>query len=39
MPCQVSNEKQKLVVYGIYIGDEILPRYIGSIMNQYKDPC
>ena len=29
--------KKNLVVYG-YIGDDMLPRYIGIIINHYKDP-
>ena len=36
MPCQVSNEKRPGCLR--YIGDEILPRYIGIIINHYKDP-
>ena len=33
---RVSNEKT-LVVSG-YMGDEILPSYLGIMINHYKDP-
>ena len=34
---QLSNEKT--LVWLFDIGDEILPSYIGIIINHYKDPC
>ena len=33
---EVSNEKKP--GYLLYIGDEILPSYVGIIINHYKDP-
>ena len=34
---QMSNEKRAPACLG-YIGDEILPSYMGIIINHYKDP-
>ena len=34
---QLSNEKRAPGWLG-YIGDEILPMYMGIIINHYKDP-
>ena len=34
----VSNENRAPGWLGWYKGDEILPRYVGKIVNQYKDP-
>ena len=32
------NNLFKRSIYPLYIGDEKLPRYIGIIINHYKDP-
>ncbi len=34
----MSHKKKTLVCWLVYIGDEILPSYIGIIVNHYKDP-
>ena len=36
--CQVSNENRAPGCFG-YIGDEILPSYLGIVANPYKDLC
>ncbi len=37
LTAHLSNEKRAPGLLG-YIGDEILPSYIGIIINHYKDP-
>ena len=35
---QVNNEKKGPWLFRGFVGDEILPSYIGILINHYKDP-
>ena len=35
----MSNEQNPRLFVGYFVGDEILPIYVGIIVNRYKDPC